>query len=55
MQPVFDTQPDLSDFNTHIVDIVDTLHIASVPTLHLHDPVYVSFVVFDEQSSAHVI
>jgi hypothetical protein len=54
VQPVSDTQLDLSDFSAHIVDVVDVLHVESVPPFHLHDPVHISFVVFDEQSSAHV-
>ena len=45
MQPVSDTQPDLSDFSSHVVD---ALYLKSIPALYLHDPVYVSFVVYDE-------
>ena len=51
-QPLVDTHPLLSPFNSHVTD---ALHVASVPAVHLHDPVHVSFVVLDVQSSAHVI
>ena len=48
MQPVSDTPPDLSDFSEHVVDVVDALYIKAIPALNLHDPIHVSFVVFDE-------